>query len=81
VPLGGVAGVITIEESLISTLTAILAVRGGMDESVAVTVMGYVPAFAGVPDSCPEALIVRPGGREPDSLQLNGGVPPEAVNV
>ena len=81
VPLGGVAAAIKIEESLIFRLTAVLAVRGGMDESVAVTVMGYVPAVLGVPDNCPEALSVSPGGREPDSLQLNGGFPPEAVNV
>jgi hypothetical protein len=52
-----------------------------MDESVTLTDMGYVPAVAGMPDSWPEALSVKPGGREPDSVQLKGGIPPEAVNV
>jgi hypothetical protein len=52
-----------------------------MDESVTVTVKWYVPAVAAIPESCPEALIVRLGGREPVSVQLRGGVPPEAVNV
>jgi hypothetical protein len=81
VPVGGLAGAITIAESPTWRLTWVLALSGGIDESVAVTKMGYVPAFAGVPDNCPEALSVRPGGREPDSLQPNGGVPPEAVKV
>jgi hypothetical protein len=52
-----------------------------MDESVTVTEKGYVPAVAGIPESCPEALSVRPGGKGPDSIQLKGGVPPEAVNA
>jgi hypothetical protein len=52
-----------------------------MVESVTVTEMGYVPALAGLPDSRPEALSIRPGGKEPDSLQLKGSIPPEAVNV
>jgi hypothetical protein len=62
-------------------LTATLAVRVGIEESVTVTVMGYVPAVTGLPDNCPEALSSSPGGSGPDSLQLKGGVPPEAVNV
>jgi hypothetical protein len=71
----------TIVESLTFRLTGALAVSGGMDESVTVTEMGYVPAVAGLPDSCPDALRVRPGGSGPDSVQLKGGAPPEAVNV
>jgi len=70
-----------IAESVTWKLTGVLAVRGGMDESVTVTEMGYVPAVAGVPDNCPEAFNDRPGGREPDADQLSGGVPPEAPNV
>jgi len=58
-----------------------LVVRGGIDESMTVIEKGYVPAVAGTPDSSPAALSVKPGGREPDSVQLNGGTPPEAVNV
>ena len=82
VPAGGLAGAITIAESLIVTLScALLVVRGGLEESVTVTVKAYVPAVAGTPDSWPEALSVKPDGREPDSLQLKGCVPPEAVNV
>jgi hypothetical protein len=70
-----------IAESVTWRLTGVLAVRGGMDESVTVTEKGYVPAVAGIPESCPKALSVMPGGREPDSFQLRGGVPPEAANV
>jgi hypothetical protein len=70
-----------IVESLTFKLTGTLAARGGMDESVTVTEKGYVPAVAGIPESCPETLSVRPGGKGPDSLQLNGGAPPEAVNM
>jgi hypothetical protein len=55
-------------------------VCAGIDESLTVTEMAYVPAVAGTPDSCPEALSVKPGGSEP-AVQLKGGVPPEAVNV
>jgi hypothetical protein len=80
-PAGGLAGAITMAESLILRLTGALAVSGGMDESVTVTEMGYVPAVAGVPDNCPEAVNDRPGGSEVDAVQLSGGVPPEAVNV
>ena len=54
---------------------------GGIEESVTPTVIGYVPAVAGTPDNCPEALNSSPGGSGPDSLQVMGGVPPEAVNV
>jgi hypothetical protein len=39
-PLGGVAGAIAIEESLILRLTALLTVTGGIDESVTVTEKG-----------------------------------------
>jgi hypothetical protein len=81
VPVGGEAGAITIAESLTVRLSGALAERGGMDESVTVTEMGYVPAVTGLPDSCPDALSVRPGGTGPDSLQVKGGVPPEAVKV
>jgi hypothetical protein len=52
-----------------------------MDESVTMTEMGYVPAVAGIPDNFPEALSIRPGGKGPDSFQLKGGVPPEALKV
>lgn len=68
-------------ESLILRLTDALAVSDGMEESVTVTEMGYVPAVAGVPDNCPETLSVRPGGKGPDSFQFKGAVPPDAVNV
>jgi hypothetical protein len=80
-PVGGLADAMTIADSLIWRLTDSLAASGGMEESVTVTETGYVPAAAGVPNNSPEALSVRPGGREPDSLQRKGGVPPEAVNV
>ena len=81
VPAGGLAGAMTIAESLTWRVISVLAVSGGIDESVALIETEYVPAVAGVPDNNPAALSVRPGGSEPDSLQLNGGVPPEAVNV
>jgi hypothetical protein len=68
-------------ESLISRLTGTLALSGGMDESVTVTEIGYFPAVAGLPVSCPLGLNARPGGREPVSVQLRGGEPPEARNV
>jgi len=70
-----------IGESVTWRLTGVLAVRGGMDESVTVTEKGYVPAVAAIPESFPEALSVIPGGKGPDSFQLKGGVPPEAANV
>jgi hypothetical protein len=81
VPGGGAAVASTIGESLTTRLTEALPVSGGVDESVPVTEKGYVPAVTGVPDSCPEALSVRPGGKGPDSFQLTGGVPPEAMNA
>jgi hypothetical protein len=81
VPVGGAAGVITIAESLILRPTDVFAVRGGIDESDTLTEKAYVPAVVGWPDNWPEALKASPGGREPDSVQLNGGVPPEAANV
>lgn len=81
VPAGGVAGAMTIEESLIFRLTGAVAVSGGTDESLTVTEMAYVLAVAGVPESCPEALSVRPGGRELDAFQVKGGAPPEARKV
>jgi hypothetical protein len=64
-----------------SRLTDVLAVSGGIDESVTVIEMGYVPAVAGEPDNCPDVLNARPGGRGPDSVQLSGGAPPDARNV
>ena len=81
VPVGGAAFATTSADSLILRLTCALAMSGGMDESVTVIDITYVPAVDGVPDNPPEACNIRPGGREPDSLQFNGGVPPEAVNV
>ena len=81
VAAGGVAGAMTIKESLIVRLTGAVAVSGGMEESLTVIEMEYVLAVAGVPDSCPEALNVRPGGREPDAFQLKGAAPPEAIKV
>jgi hypothetical protein len=81
VPGGGAAVASTIGESLMTRLTEALPVSGGVDESVPVTEKGYVPAVTGVPDSCPEALSVRPGGKGPVSFQLTGGVPPEAMNA
>jgi hypothetical protein len=41
----------TIIESLIWTLTVVVASCGGLDESAAVTVNEYVPAVLGVPSS------------------------------
>lgn len=81
VPVGGVAGAITIAESLILRPTDVFAVRGGMDESDTLTEKPYVPAVVGLPDNWPEALKARPGGREPVSVQLKGGAPPEASKV
>lgn len=52
----------------------VLALSGGMDESGTVSEMGYVPAVAGAPDNCPDVLRPRPGGSDPDSVQLSGGV-------
>jgi hypothetical protein len=78
VPAGGLAGAITIAESMTWRLTATLDVRP--EESVTPTMMGYVPAVAGLPDNCPEVLSSSPGG-SPDALQLKGGVPPDAINV
>ena len=72
---------ITIGDSLMSRLIDVLVVSGGVDESVTVTEIGYFPALVGLPDSCPDAFNVRPGGRGPDSAQLNGGAPPDAANV
>ena len=80
VPAGGVAGAMTIEESLIFRLTGAVAVSGGTDESLTVTEMAYVLAVAGVPESCPEALSVRPVARGPASDQTSGGTPSLAVN-
>jgi hypothetical protein len=80
VPDGGFANVITIDESPIWTLTGVLIVCCGVDESVAVTETEYVPAVAGIPDNCPALLSARPGGSGPDSVQLSGGVPPDAKN-
>jgi hypothetical protein len=81
VPAGRLTGAITMSESLIWTLTCVLEVSGGIDESVTVTVIGYAPAVPGLPESCPDTLNVRPGGRGPDSVQLKGAVPPEAANM
>jgi hypothetical protein len=81
VPVGGVGGAITIAESLILRPTDVFAVRGGTDESETLTEKAYVPAVVGLPDNWPEALKARPGGSEPDSVQLKGGDPPEAANV
>ena len=61
-------------------VTAAVAVTGGKDESVTVTETGYVPAVVGIPDNCPDALSIRPGGMGPDSFQANDGVPPAAWN-
>jgi len=61
-PAGGAAGAITIGESLILTLTSACAACEGTEESLAVTVIEYVPAVTGVPDNCPEVLSVSPGG-------------------
>ena len=81
-PEGGVGeAAITMLESLMSRFTGALSLSGGMDESVTVTEIRYVPAVAGVPESWPEGLKARPGGRAPVSLQLRGGVPPEALKV
>jgi hypothetical protein len=80
VPAGGLTGAISIVESLILRVTDALDVSVGIDESLTVTEMVYVPAVAGTPDSCPEALSVKPGGSDP-AVQLKGAVPPEAVNV
>ena len=49
--------------------------------TLTVTEIGYFPAVAGLPVSCPLGLNARPGGREPVSVQLRGGEPPEARNV
>jgi hypothetical protein len=73
--------VTTIAESLIVRLTDVLTVCGCEDESVAVTEMVYVPAVTGVPDNCPEGSNPKPGGKLPDSVQLIGGVPPDARNA
>jgi hypothetical protein len=43
--------------------------------------IGYVPAFAGLPDSNPAALSIMPDGIAPVSDHVIGGVPPEAANV
>jgi hypothetical protein len=67
--------VTTIAESLIVRLTDELTVCGCEDESVAVT------AVTGVPDNCPEGSNPKPGGKLPDSVQLIGGVPPDARNA
>jgi hypothetical protein len=66
---------------LILRLTDAFVVRGGADESLTMTEKAYVPAVAGMPDNCPEVLSDRPGGEEVDTVQLSGGVPPEAVKV
>jgi hypothetical protein len=71
----------TIAESLTLRLTGTLVARGGRDESLTLTVIGYVPAFSGLPDSSPAALSVIPGGIGPVSDHVIGGVPPEATNV
>ena len=73
VPGEGLAGAITIAESVICRAADALAVSGGIEESVTLTETGYSPALAGIPESCPEALRVKPGGREPASVQLRGG--------
>jgi hypothetical protein len=77
----GVAGEITIAESLTLRLIDTLVVRGGWDESLTFTTMGYVPAFVGMPDSSPSAASVMPDGIAPVSDHVIGGVPPEAANV
>ena len=80
-PAGGWPGPITICESLMSSGTDAVATWWGLEESVTVSVKAKVPAIWGVPDSCPEPLSIKPGGREPDSFQVKGGDPPEAENV
>jgi len=59
VPDGGFAEVIAIDESPIWTLTGVLIVCCGVDESLAVTETEYVPAVAGIPDNCPVLLSTR----------------------
>jgi hypothetical protein len=82
VPAEGVPGSeITIAESLTSRLTDTLVLRGGRDESMTLMLIGYVPAFAGLPDSNPAALSIMPDGIAPLSDHVIGGVPPEAANV
>ena len=83
VPAGGVGvGAITIGESATSTLTGRIPVRAGIDESATMIVMAKVPATTGLPVNCPLGLSDIPGGRAPDSDQVNGGTPPLAtVNV
>jgi hypothetical protein len=79
---GGGTALITIGESAIIKLTDRLPLRDGAEESTAVIVTGYVPAFEGVPESCPVVLKDKPGGKAPLSDQVKGALPPLAtVNV
>jgi hypothetical protein len=69
VPAGGAADATEIVESAILMLTVVEPMSRGFDVSVAVTVMGYVPAVPGVPDNAPAVLSDKPGGSAPASVQ------------
>src|SRR4029077_4475493 len=63
-------------ESLMSRVTDSVAAWCGLEESVTVSVKEKVPAFIGVPSSCPAGLSDKPGGNVPVSLHANGPMPP-----
>ena len=67
---------------LIANVNDWLAVWVGELESVTCSCTGKLPVWLGVPEICPEALRVSPGGRLPlSSDQWYGVVPPVADRV
>jgi hypothetical protein len=58
---------------------SMVAVFGGVAESVTLTVKVKLPVAVGVPDSNPNRLRVSPVGGEPDdTVQMYGDFPPLA---
>ncbi len=64
-------------------VSAAEAMKGGDEESCALTVKEEVPADVGVPEITPlPESRVKPGGKLPLAMvQEYGGIPPEANNV
>lgn len=66
----------------IVSVSALLALAFGEEESSTVTVNVAEPTAVGTPERTPAVLKVKPAGKVPDeTLQVYGAVPPDAVKL